>query len=137
VTCLDFVPRAPPMTFGVIAPLQTIALHTNYFKGPKQRDGDESSGKLQITSGNSRIIPPHFEQLLRLSSIPSGKHVAWWRAQAMAYMLRPNERTLEEIARLKVTRFRGQKLLPGTISVSTTGTRILRITLKQGTNVVF
>lgn len=64
----------------------------------------------------TRLIPPQVEPFLRASSVVPYKSYFWWRAQGVAYILRPNSRTLREIAVRQAKTF-VQQIPVGTISV--------------------
>ena len=67
-------------------------------------------------ASRTRLIPPQVEPLLRSTFVAPSKRYFWWRAQGVAYILRPNPRTLQEIAARKAKSFARQ--IPfGTISV--------------------
>jgi glycoprotein 6-alpha-L-fucosyltransferase/import inner membrane translocase subunit TIM50 len=46
----------------------------------------------------SQAVPKAFQQLMKDSGIPSKNLYYWWRSQAVAYIVRPNEQALEELA---------------------------------------
>jgi hypothetical protein len=46
----------------------------------------------------SQTVPKPFQALLADTGIPAKKQYYWWRAQAIAYIVRPNEQALQEIA---------------------------------------
>ena len=97
--------------------------------------GDGSTAKLSLNEGDQSAekalvltledfgefgpigIPHQFLELLSLAPINKEHYYYWWRAQSMAYILRPNARTRFELEvhRQKVTKF--QALPPGTICV--------------------
>jgi hypothetical protein len=77
---------------------------------------------LDVKSENQGVcavqsVPPQFHSMLRSSPIDWSKKHYWWRAQSVAYIVRPNTRTLAEIAVRKRRVFAGQSIPPGTISV--------------------
>eukprot|EP00198_Chlamydomonas_reinhardtii_P009153 XP_001698490.1 predicted protein [Chlamydomonas reinhardtii] len=61
--------------------------------------------------------PLRFLERLNQTNMDPKKWYYWWRAQAAAYMLRPNEAILKEIARRKKTMIAGPAPAPGCISV--------------------
>ncbi len=62
-------------------------------------------------------VLPQFRQLIAASPVDPAKYHYWWRAQAAAYLLRPNARTLAAIARRRAAAFAGRTIAPGTVSV--------------------
>lgn len=63
------------------------------------------------------LVPWTFSQLLDQVALPQARRFWWWRAQAVAYIVRPNARTKAEIARRKQERLRGLQLQAGCISL--------------------
>ncbi|DBB13180.1 TPA: hypothetical protein ACH3X3_004930 [Trebouxia sp. C0006] len=53
------------------------------------------------TGGRHTLVPAGALALLGKDVIPSQKIYFWWRAQAIAFIVRPNARTLQEIQRRK------------------------------------
>jgi hypothetical protein len=62
-------------------------------------------------------VPLQLHGLLHSSPIDWSKRHYWWRAQSVAYIVRPNVHTLAEIAVRKRRVFTGQSIAPGTVSV--------------------
>lgn len=62
-------------------------------------------------------VPPHFHALLRGGPVDWDKRHYWWRAQSVAYIVRPNSRTLAELAARKRRVFPQRLIRRGTISV--------------------
>jgi hypothetical protein len=46
-------------------------------------------------------VPKQFHDLLRKTGIPARSWHYWWRSQGVAYIVRPNARMIEEMARRK------------------------------------
>lgn len=65
----------------------------------------------------ARTAPRQFHALLRSTDIPQATWYYWWRAQGLAYIVRPNQRTLAELAVRKRDKLRGLPLAPGCVSV--------------------
>jgi hypothetical protein len=63
------------------------------------------------------FTPSVFSQTLYAARLPSSRRYWWWRAQAVAFIVRPNERTRHEIVRRKEQKLRGMPLQPGCISM--------------------
>jgi hypothetical protein len=61
--------------------------------------------------------PSLFSQALDEAGLPFSRRYWWWRAQAAAFIVRPNERTRHEIVRRKEQKLRGIPLQPGCISM--------------------
>ncbi|WIA30221.1 hypothetical protein OEZ86_000312 [Tetradesmus obliquus] len=66
-------------------------------------------------------VPKQFEKQVEERGIPSKRKHYWWRAQAIAYIIRPNARTRAELEKRKQERFRGAPLAPGCISLFVRG----------------
>ncbi|KAG2428751.1 hypothetical protein HXX76_011453 [Chlamydomonas incerta] len=85
--------------------------------------GKEQSDKPVLTVMHDAIVevraqaPLRFLERLNQTDMDPRKWYYWWRAQAAAYMLRPNEATLKEIERRKKTMIAGPAPAPGCISV--------------------
>jgi hypothetical protein len=62
-------------------------------------------------------LPPQFHALLRGSPVEWRKRHYWWRAQSVAYIVRPNARTLAELVARKRRIYPGHQIRPGTLSV--------------------
>jgi hypothetical protein len=67
----------------------------------------------QIISG----APDRFLKFFPLSGMRGDHWYHWWRAQAVAYMVRPNLRTLRELDSRRQLLFRNKPIDPGTISI--------------------
>lgn len=46
----------------------------------------------------SQTIPKPFQEMLKDAGLPSKNAYYWWRAQAIAYIVRPNKQALQELA---------------------------------------
>lgn len=74
-------------------------------------DCDQSSAIFLI-----RRTPLIFHNLLKAGNL-SIESYYWWRAQGVAYIVRPNARTLQELENRKVQIFRNMSIEEGTVSV--------------------
>jgi uracil-DNA glycosylase len=63
------------------------------------------------------LTPSLFTQPLVEAGVPTGRRYWWWRAQAIAYMLRPNARTRAEVLKRRAAKLRGKDLAAGCISL--------------------
>jgi hypothetical protein len=61
--------------------------------------------------------PRVFETWLNTTLIPYSEHFYWWRAQASAYIVRPNTRVLAELAARRQRQLRGGELRIGCVSL--------------------
>ncbi|KAF8062779.1 hypothetical protein HT031_004109 [Scenedesmus sp. PABB004] len=61
--------------------------------------------------------PTRFAGRLAATAIPAKNHYYWWRAQGVAYIVRPNARTREELSARERAKFRGAALAPGCVSL--------------------
>jgi len=62
-------------------------------------------------------IPDQFHKLLSMSGMQVNQWSHWWRAQAVAYIVRPNRRTLVELDSRRRLFFPNKAIDPGTISI--------------------
>jgi hypothetical protein len=58
-----------------------------------------------------------FDAPLDAAKVVGPRRFWWWRAQAIAYIVRPNARTLAEVAARKEAKLRGRPLQKGCISL--------------------
>lgn len=65
----------------------------------------------------SQFHPPIFAPFLEASPIDPEKYRYWWRAQTVAYIVRPNKRSLERIRERKLATYPMGNISRGTISV--------------------
>uniref|UniRef100_A0A383W9G6 Alpha-(1,6)-fucosyltransferase N- and catalytic domain-containing protein n=1 Tax=Tetradesmus obliquus TaxID=3088 RepID=A0A383W9G6_TETOB len=72
---------------------------------------------MQVMVDMRLTVPKQFVELLQNTGIPSRSLHYWWRSQGVAYLVRPNARTLAEMQRRQARRFRGSQLAPGCISL--------------------
>lgn len=63
-----------------------------------------------------RSTPVMFHKLLKAGKIPTNSYY-WWRAQGVAYLVRPNVRTLEELESRRVKIFQNSTIRAGVVSV--------------------
>jgi hypothetical protein len=69
-------------------------------------------------SGHVRTLTPAmFHKPLASAGVPASRRYWWWRAQAAAYIVRPNQRTRQEILKRRVSKLRGKDLKAGCISL--------------------
>ncbi|PNW74889.1 hypothetical protein CHLRE_12g505900v5 [Chlamydomonas reinhardtii] len=61
--------------------------------------------------------PKRFEERLQQTAVDHQKHRYWWRAQAAAYLLRPNMGTLANLGKRRMQELRGPEPSPGCITV--------------------
>ena len=76
---------------------------------------NEACVKLSLMPEQHFFAPSIFTQFLENSPIEAAKHHYWWKAQAVAFLVRPNKRVLEEIEARKRSSFR-RHIRQGTIS---------------------
>lgn len=76
---------------------------------------NEAVVKLSLMPEQHNFAPSIFGDFLATSPIDPAKHQYWWKAQSVAFLVRPNERTLSEIRKRKKLTFH-QHIQPGTIS---------------------
>lgn len=72
----------------------------------------ERSGALFLI----RSTPVMFHELMQKGNVSIGAYY-WWRAQGVAYIVRPNERTLREIECRRIELFRNGTIEEGVVSV--------------------
>ena len=72
---------------------------------------------LDCFAGEQRAVPEVFADFLAASALEPGKAFYWWRAQASAFLVRPNDRTLAEVERRKAAVFPPVRVAPHSISV--------------------
>jgi hypothetical protein len=73
---------------------------------------------VSISAGEVRALTPSiFKDVLDTVGLPQQRRYWWWRAQAIAYMLRPNQRTTAELAKRKQQKLQGMPLQDGCISL--------------------
>ncbi|BDA51671.1 hypothetical protein COCOBI_19-2270 [Coccomyxa sp. Obi] len=77
----------------------------------------QMSGHFTASDYHCQAVPPQFHSLLRRGPIQWDKKHYWWRAQSVAYIARPNARTLAELAMRKRRVYPGRQIKRGTISV--------------------
>ncbi|BDA43791.1 hypothetical protein COCOBI_04-8080 [Coccomyxa sp. Obi] len=77
----------------------------------------QMSGHFTASDYHCQSVPPQFHSLLRGGPIDWDKKHYWWRAQSVAYIVRPNARTLAELAMRKRRVYPGRQIRRGTISV--------------------
>jgi hypothetical protein len=63
------------------------------------------------------VVPSIFKDVLDSVGLPVERRYWWWRAQAVAYILRPNHRTRTELARRRIEKLQGLPLQAGCISL--------------------
>jgi hypothetical protein len=63
------------------------------------------------------LVPSMFVKPLDKAELPGPRRYWWWRAQAIAYIVRPNTRSFAEIAARKQAKLRGRPLHEGCISL--------------------
>ena len=63
------------------------------------------------------LTPSLFKGILDSVGLPEARRYWWWRAQAIAYMLRPNSRTRTELAKRRKDKLQGVPLQEGCISL--------------------
>ena len=68
-------------------------------------------------AGDYRAIPDMFSDFLNSSVLDPSKHHYWWRAQSVAFLVRPNARTLHEMEHRKAMVYPLMHVEAGTISV--------------------
>ena len=76
---------------------------------------NEATVKLSLMPEQHFFAPSVFTQFLKNSPIEASKHHYWWKAQAVAFLVRPNKRVLEEIEARKRSNFH-RHIRQGTIS---------------------
>ncbi|BDA47771.1 hypothetical protein COCOBI_11-0280 [Coccomyxa sp. Obi] len=74
-------------------------------------------GLFSASDYDNKAVPPQFHSLLLGGPIDWEKRRYWWRAQSVAYIVRPNSRTLAELAARKRRVYPGRQIKRGTISV--------------------
>jgi hypothetical protein len=62
-------------------------------------------------------VPDKFHKLLSVSGMQENQWFHWWSAQAVAYIVRPNRRTLRELNSRRRLLFPNKVIDPGTISI--------------------
>ncbi|CAJ1390202.1 unnamed protein product [Effrenium voratum] len=104
---------------------KAVSSYQCYLKPPSSCKGSGGSrftgvkrerGKLELKS--TELIPRMFKELLKCSGYHSRYWVKWWRAQAVAFLLRPSDATREELAA-----FRRQSLV-GTMQAGVLGSYV-------------
>lgn len=74
-------------------------------EGPRFTGVKRERGRHKIKS--TELLPKVFKALLKCSGYPSNYWVKWWRAQASAFLLRPNKETALELQRFREERLVG------------------------------
>mmetsp|Transcript_14529 Transcript_14529/g.43906 ORF Transcript_14529/g.43906 Transcript_14529/m.43906 type:complete len:297 (+) Transcript_14529:780-1670(+) len=67
--------------------------------------------------GDRKGVPHMFNAMLEASTIPKSKRYYWWRSQAAAYVVRLNDRSLDQLRQLREELFPGKDSLRNAISV--------------------
>ena len=92
-------------------------IQSRYYYG---KLGDSEKRVLQLLGENGfkGKVPPQLMARLEAPDSPIAPSVAWhwWRAQAVTYLVRPNQRTRDEIRRRLGVHFKRGRVPPGTIS---------------------
>lgn len=65
----------------------------------------------------SQFLPPVFMPFLEASPVDPAKYRYWWRAQTVAFIVRPNARSLKRVHSRKLAIYPAGKISKGTISV--------------------
>ena len=68
-------------------------------------------------AAEQRAYPPVLADFLETSPVHPSKRFYWWRAQSAAYLVRPNARTLADVAARKAQIFPQGAVARGTVSV--------------------
>ncbi|KAG2451532.1 hypothetical protein HYH02_004130 [Chlamydomonas schloesseri] len=74
------------------------------------------TSKAMVEAARHRA-PKMFEERLQQTAVDHSKHRYWWRAQAAAYLLRPNMGTLAGLGKRRMQQLRGPEPSPGCITV--------------------
>ncbi|KAG2445862.1 hypothetical protein HXX76_000466 [Chlamydomonas incerta] len=74
------------------------------------------TNKAMVEAARHRA-PKMFEERLQQTAVDHQKHRYWWRAQAAAYLLRPNMGTLAGLGKRRMQELRGPEPEPGCITV--------------------
>lgn len=72
---------------------------------------------IAANSVNNTLVPSIFKDMLDVVGLPEARRYWWWRAQAIAYMVRPNHRTRIELAKRRKEKLQGAPLQDGCISL--------------------
>jgi hypothetical protein len=63
------------------------------------------------------LTPSVFRSVLNTAGLPQARRYWWWRAQAIAFIVRPNARTRGEMAIRRRQKLQGKPLREGCISL--------------------